>query len=867
MHRSVAQKHPPAAKAGETGTPEGRTALLRVSSFPAHNASAQTPNCHWHHKQLQNAPPFDSLTHSKMEPSSELLGILKRRRSLNGELTQSPAQRYYVNDHLADLLSRSQYEMRRGLFATNAYRMADLCLNEQIEIQSPVPFPKLPNLTPAHKLMKKAPDEEPEEMHESKEDGTVRKRRDSAVEAETDWLVLTAHWHCSSIIAVDRDHADALDSIFARVDLVMLTCRVHQGSGGQGLDFGAFPGYPLNEIQDHHGADDPDLTLDHIALGDSLLHLAAKNGRTACTLKLLELGADVAAYNSAGKTARVQATVECREVFAAFFKQKAAVTATAEKQPKRKAAEVEGSANSSGGHTPLAIPLGWEVVPLPAQWSPNSHRLTPQLTAQFFKGLHVLVNDGVETRWGKVDRMLKRGKSKGMCKVFWEGVAVDPEGDVVPLDMDLNRDPTVQQGSSTGYDIDLCHLRYGDGGSSVEESKTANGSLIAANDQRQWVGIRQQWQAGSKEKDSVGGSADEGGSCSSSSSSSSTGGGEEESGGCDRGEGEAPVRHRAVSISSALANALEHKTSLQMSCARYEVGDTVEVLSGTNMLRCCTVVNQDQELGLKVHYDGFDAQYDEWISLTSSRISGKEQQREGSEAADGVALWTAPEDATALDTAPQIGDTTPFSCTAVHEDDVHEVVVPTNRQRASTVDLQQALKEWCALDMENMMIRWLKGSSDGDQSYSANYHENYAHFIACEFPENIRLGPSGEVEWMDERVVHPEWSGTFERLSAEMDDDPDYGLHPLGDIPPMTPLEAIEFIRQQEEVRFERQKRKQIAEENVEEYWGSGASESESNCESESECENGAASGMGSPLDLSVSQPFDEGDGENYSAV
>jgi hypothetical protein len=462
-----------------------------------------------------------------MEPSSELLGILKRRRSLNGELTQSPAQRYFVNDHLAELLSRSQFELRRGLFATNAYHLDDLLPAEQIEINSPVPFPTLPDLTPAHKIptqtfllcdttieRKKGPIEEPAgeseegdedvgEEEEADSEVTVRKRWGSAMEAETEWLAMNAHchWHCSTVVAVDRDQAAALAIIFTRVGPVMLCCRVHMGSGGQGFDFGAFPGHPLDHLPGRQSegnsapAGCPDINISQLALGDTLLHLASKNGKLNCTRKLLELGADIGSYNAAGRTARVQATEECRNVFTSFFREKAKAAA---------AAAAAATAAASGGSpvtelVSITVPAGWESVPLPTR-----------LTAPFFKGLHVLVNDGAETRMGRVDRMLKAGRAKGTCKVFWEDAAAVDAAD-----------------TTTGYNIDLCNLRYGTENDSVGEAQAANGGAIQDTDQRSWVGIRKLVELEEVEEKPV------------------------------------VVRDRATSISSALSEARQQKVTLQ----------------------------------------------------------------------------------------------------------------------------------------------------------------------------------------------------------------------------------------------------------------------------------------------------------------
>jgi hypothetical protein len=146
-----------------------------------------------------------------------------------------------------------------------------------------------------------------------------------------------------------------------------------------------------------------------------------------------------------------------------------------------------------------------------------------------------------------------------------------------------------------------------------------------------------------------------------------------------------------------------------------------------------------------------------------------------------------------------------------------EEVRAAKRLRATALDLQQAVNEWCALDMENGMIKWLRDRSnarDGDQSYT---HENrdgdksYTHFIVCQFPENIRLdGVSGEVTWIDERVVKPEWRGTFDRLSADAADDPQsLELHVLGSAPPMTPQDAVDFREQQQKARVGRRERRE----------------------------------------------------------
>jgi hypothetical protein len=76
--------------------------------------------------------------------------------------------------------------------------------------------------------------------------------------------------------------------------------------------------------------------------------------------------------------------------------------------------------------------------------------------------------------------------------------------------------------------------------------------------------------------------------------------------------------------------------------------------------------------------------------------------------------------------------------------------------------LKEQMKIWCALELENNMMKWLQ------QALQEGGHKlEYKHYIASEFPENVRLDAAGDVEWMDHRIIHPEWSGTFERIVQE----------------------------------------------------------------------------------------------------
>ena len=50
------------------------------------------------------------------------------------------------------------------------------------------------------------------------------------------------------------------------------------------------------------------------------------------------------------------------------------------------------------------------------------------------------------------------------------------------------------------------------------------------------------------------------------------------------------------------------------------------VLSKSNTWRMCTIVDTDDSR-VKVHYDGFDPVYDEWVDKLSSRIKPAEEGR------------------------------------------------------------------------------------------------------------------------------------------------------------------------------------------------------------------------------------------------
>jgi hypothetical protein len=91
--------------------------------------------------------------------------------------------------------------------------------------------------------------------------------------------------------------------------------------------------------------------------------------------------------------------------------------------------------------------------------------------------------------------------------------------------------------------------------------------------------------------------------------------------------------------------------------------------------------------------------------------------------------------------------------------------------------LQQQMKIYYDLELQNDMLQWLKLHRSG----------SYAQYIAAKFPENVQLDDAGVVTWMDDRIIHPEWSGTFEEL------DPSMALYDIGEAPPMTPEDALAF--------------------------------------------------------------------------
>jgi hypothetical protein len=98
--------------------------------------------------------------------------------------------------------------------------------------------------------------------------------------------------------------------------------------------------------------------------------------------------------------------------------------------------------------------------------------------------------------------------------------------------------------------------------------------------------------------------------------------------------------------------------------------------------------------------------------------------------------------------------------------------------------LQQQMKVYYDLELQNNMLEWVKLHRVG----------KYEQYVAARFPENVRLDNAGVVTWIDERVVHPEWSGTFATL------DPDMEPHDIGEAPPMTPREAFAFKQHREAV-------------------------------------------------------------------
>jgi hypothetical protein len=51
-----------------------------------------------------------------------------------------------------------------------------------------------------------------------------------------------------------------------------------------------------------------------------------------------------------------------------------------------------------------------------------------------------------------------------------------------------------------------------------------------------------------------------------------------------------------------------------------EVGNKVEILSPSEQLRQCTVTDRDSTK-FKIHYDGYDAKYDEWVEINSPRVN------------------------------------------------------------------------------------------------------------------------------------------------------------------------------------------------------------------------------------------------------
>ncbi len=73
-------------------------------------------------------------------------------------------------------------------------------------------------------------------------------------------------------------------------------------------------------------------------------------------------------------------------------------------------------------------------------------------------------------------------------------------------------------------------------------------------------------------------------------------------------------------------------------------------------------------------------------------------------------------------------------------------------------DKKQQVKDWMAKDFANRIIKW-KCKNKGEE-------DNYLLFIRDIFPENIKIGPFGKVEWIDPRVSGERWLGEFSKVNA-----------------------------------------------------------------------------------------------------
>jgi hypothetical protein len=56
------------------------------------------------------------------------------------------------------------------------------------------------------------------------------------------------------------------------------------------------------------------------------------------------------------------------------------------------------------------------------------------------------------------------------------------------------------------------------------------------------------------------------------------------------------------------------------------VGNKVEILSPSEQVRQCTITDRDSTK-FKIHYDGYDAEHDEWVDINSPRVNLTTYQR------------------------------------------------------------------------------------------------------------------------------------------------------------------------------------------------------------------------------------------------